>query len=173
MAGLCPLINGPRTLVQITSVEFCSGLEGLMGPLGKVEKVELHAKKLFLCGIRKGAELEYEKLIKVCFICKRLTHEQLYYPMQEAPAGESRDSRGRHREVMRSEVAGSSRQRVEELGERKETKRGQRSSRTSKLEQAPRRTTNPTRRRMEERKEKNDTGDLHKFGYQKIHIVDL
>ena len=87
-----------------------------MGPLGKVEKVELHAKNSsyveyvmaqvwinteeplqfwriarFKSGEIVPTELEYEKLIKVCFICKRLTHDQLYYPMQEAPAGVSRD----------------------------------------------------------------------------------
>ncbi|CAN6918760.1 unnamed protein product, partial [Brassica oleracea] len=62
-------------------------VESLLGPLGEVGPVELHAKKLKLFGIcaRKvtiPTELEYEKLIKVCYTCKRLTHDQSRCPLQ-------------------------------------------------------------------------------------------
>lgn len=83
-------------------------IEFLLGPLVKVEKVELHAKNSssveyvraqvwinteeplqfrrivrFKSGEVVPTELEYEKLIKVCFMCKRLTHDRLYCPLQE------------------------------------------------------------------------------------------
>lgn len=77
----------------------------LLGPLGEVEKVELHAKNSasvdyiralvwinadeplqfrmtgrFKSGEVVPTELEYEKLIKICFTCKRLTHDQTRCP---------------------------------------------------------------------------------------------
>ncbi|XP_056859988.1 uncharacterized protein LOC130508476 [Raphanus sativus] len=76
-------------------------VEYLMKPLGKVERIELHAKNSnsleyvralvwisteepiqfrrtarFKSGETVPTELEYEKLIKVCYTCKRLTHDQ-------------------------------------------------------------------------------------------------
>lgn len=79
-----------------------------MGPLGKVEDVQLHAKNSnsveyvrplvwinvdeplqfkriarFKSGEVIPTELEYEKLIKVCFTCKRLTHDQTHCPLLE------------------------------------------------------------------------------------------
>lgn len=95
-------------------------IEFLLGPLGKVEKVELHAKNSssveyvraqvwintkeplqfrriarFKSGEVVPTELEYEKLIKVCFMCKRLTHDRLYCPLQEGLAAEPPTSRRR------------------------------------------------------------------------------
>ncbi|KAF3506263.1 hypothetical protein F2Q69_00007638 [Brassica cretica] len=83
-------------------------VESLMGPLGKVEDVQLHAKNSnsveyvrplvwinvdeplqfkriarFKSGEVIPTELEYEKLIKVCFTCKRLTHDQTHCPLLE------------------------------------------------------------------------------------------
>ncbi|KAJ4915256.1 Uncharacterized protein Rs2_00806 [Raphanus sativus] len=77
----------------------------LLDPLGKVEKVELHAKNSnsleyiralvhisteeplqfrrnarFKSGATIPTELEYEKLLKVCYTCKRLTHDQSRCP---------------------------------------------------------------------------------------------
>ncbi|XP_056861156.1 uncharacterized protein LOC130509334 [Raphanus sativus] len=82
-------------------------VESLLGPLGKVEKVELHAKnstsleyirasvtinteeplqfrsiERLKSGMTYPTELEYEKLIKVCYGCKRLTHDQTRCPFQ-------------------------------------------------------------------------------------------
>lgn len=82
-------------------------VETLLGPLGRVEKVELHAKNSnsmeyvralvhinteeplqfrltarFRSGVTIPTELEYEKLLKVCFTCKRLSHDQGRCPMQ-------------------------------------------------------------------------------------------
>lgn len=76
-------------------------IESLISPLGRMDKVEKHAKNSDLVEyvrvhawikadnslqFRKNAnfksresistELEYEKLLKVCFTCKRLTHDQ-------------------------------------------------------------------------------------------------
>ncbi|KAL0873940.1 hypothetical protein Bca101_023645 [Brassica carinata] len=84
-------------------------VEVLLGPLGKVESVELHAKNSnsleyiralvhidteeplqfrrtarFRSGLTIPTELEYEKLIKVCYSCKRLTHDQSRCPFQIA-----------------------------------------------------------------------------------------
>ncbi|WZZ64620.1 hypothetical protein YC2023_075990 [Brassica napus] len=90
--------------------------------------------------------------------------------MQEAPAGESRDSRERHREVMRSEVAGSSRQRVEELGERRKPRGGrgvvERPSHSKPHEEQPTQPEEGWKRGKKRMLRLN----LHKFGYQKIHI---
>lgn len=90
----------------------------LLGPLGKVEKVELHAKnstsveyiraQVWISTeeplqFRRTArfksvevvptELEYEKLLKVCFLCKRLTHDQTHCqfaePVENVPQLES------------------------------------------------------------------------------------
>lgn len=82
-------------------------VESLLGPLGKVERVELHAKhsdsieyiraQVWInteepLQFRRNArlksgevyptELEYEKLLKVCFTCKKLTHDQSRCPIQ-------------------------------------------------------------------------------------------
>lgn len=76
-------------------------VESLLGPLGKVEKVELHAKNSnsveyvralvqvnteeplqfrrvarLKSGVTYPTELEYEKLLRICYGCKRLTHDQ-------------------------------------------------------------------------------------------------
>ncbi|WZZ25213.1 LOW QUALITY PROTEIN: hypothetical protein YC2023_008614 [Brassica napus] len=109
------IIRGiPVHLLKKQAIEF------LLGPLGKVEKVELHAKNSssveyvraqvwintkeplqfrriarFKSGEVVPTELEYEKLIKVCFMCKRLTHDRLYCPLQEGLAAEPPTSRRR------------------------------------------------------------------------------
>lgn len=82
-------------------------IETLLGPLGKVEEVELHAKNSnsleyiralvtinteeplqfrrvarLKSGVTYPTELEYEKLLKVCYGCKRLTHDQTRCPFQ-------------------------------------------------------------------------------------------
>ncbi|KAF3492483.1 hypothetical protein DY000_02053438 [Brassica cretica] len=107
-------------------------VEGMMGPLGRVEKVELHAKNSssveyvralvwinteeplqfkrtarFKSGEIVPTELEYEKLIKVCFLCKRLTHDQLYCDMQEDLAADYWESRARSRQNTRLEARSS------------------------------------------------------------------
>ncbi|XP_013617357.1 PREDICTED: uncharacterized protein LOC106323845 [Brassica oleracea var. oleracea] len=93
-------------------------IESLLGPLGTVEKVELHAKNStsiyyvralvwinadeplqfrrtarFRSGEVVPTELEYEKLLKICFTCKSLTHEQSRCP-EVAPAQSLPVSRG-------------------------------------------------------------------------------
>ncbi|XP_048600405.1 uncharacterized protein LOC125580229 [Brassica napus] len=85
-------------------------VDSLIGPLGKIEKVELHAKNSTSVEyiraqvwintdeplqFRRTArfksreviptELEYERLIKVCFLCKHLTHDQTKCPYQVLP----------------------------------------------------------------------------------------
>lgn len=85
-------------------------VDSLLGPLGYVEKVELHAKNSssveyvralvwinadeplqfrriarFKSGDVIPTELEYERLIKICFLCKRLTHDQSRCPTQAMP----------------------------------------------------------------------------------------
>lgn len=82
-------------------------VESMLGPLGKVELVELHAKhsnsleyirafvhisteeplqfrriSRFKTGATIPTELEYEKLIRIRFLCKRLTHDQSRCPLQ-------------------------------------------------------------------------------------------
>lgn len=82
-------------------------IDTLVGPLGKIENVELHAKNSssveyvraqvwinadeplqfrriarFKSGEVIPTELEYERLIKICFLCKRLTHDQNRCPSQ-------------------------------------------------------------------------------------------
>ncbi|KAL0855156.1 hypothetical protein Bca101_060308 [Brassica carinata] len=82
-------------------------VESLLGPLGRVELVELHAKNSnsleyvqalvhinteeplqfwriarFKSGITIPTELEYKKLIKICYTCKRFTHDQSRCPWQ-------------------------------------------------------------------------------------------
>lgn len=95
-------------------------MDSLVGPLGHVEKVELHAKNptsveyvralvwinteeplqfkgigRFKSGEVVPTELEYEKLIKICFTCKMLTHDQNHCPLllEPAQAPASRKSR--------------------------------------------------------------------------------
>ncbi|CAN7131293.1 unnamed protein product, partial [Brassica rapa subsp. narinosa] len=88
-------------------------VETLLDPLGKVETVELHAKNSnsleyvralvkinteeplqfrriarFKSGATYPTELEYEKLLKVCYGCKRLTHDQTKCPHQILAVGE-------------------------------------------------------------------------------------
>ncbi|KAJ4875692.1 Uncharacterized protein Rs2_40710 [Raphanus sativus] len=85
-------------------------VETLIGPLGEIEKIELHAKNStsveyiraqvwintdeplqfrrtarFKSGEVVPTELEYERLLKVCFLCKRLTHDQTKCPYQVLP----------------------------------------------------------------------------------------
>ncbi|KAF3589123.1 hypothetical protein F2Q69_00026237 [Brassica cretica] len=160
-------------------------VEGLLGPLGRVEEVELHAKNLssveyvralvwidteeplqfrrtarFKSGEIVPTELEYEKLIKVCFTCKRLTHDQLYCPMQGGLAVESRGARGSEKQADRPDtLAGSSRQRKEDHGKRSEIQQSSKGGRTAKTIQTSLRTMEPIRRRGSEKKEKNVTGD--------------
>ncbi|CAN6887894.1 unnamed protein product, partial [Brassica oleracea] len=82
-------------------------VESLLGPMGKVDLVELHAKNSnsleyvraqvsinteeplqfrrtarFRSGATIPTELEYEKLLKVCYTYKRLTHDQSRCPLQ-------------------------------------------------------------------------------------------
>ncbi|KAJ4870406.1 Uncharacterized protein Rs2_47984 [Raphanus sativus] len=82
-------------------------VESLLGPLGEVGPVELHAKNSdsleyvrarvsisteeplqfrriarFRSGETVPTELEYEKLLKVCYTCKKLTHDQTKCPLQ-------------------------------------------------------------------------------------------
>ncbi|XP_019095662.1 PREDICTED: uncharacterized protein LOC104763574 [Camelina sativa] len=82
-------------------------VESIIRPLGKVDAVELHAKNSnsleyvrertwvkadeplqfckvanFASGERVPVELTYEKLLKVCLLCKRLTHERSICPFQ-------------------------------------------------------------------------------------------
>ena len=84
-------------------------VESILEPYGKVDAVELHAKNsssleyvrartwinadeplqfLKLARFRTGEvariELVYEKLLKVCFTCKRLTHDQAICPYQKS-----------------------------------------------------------------------------------------
>ncbi|WZZ34352.1 hypothetical protein YC2023_017753 [Brassica napus] len=151
-------------------------VEGLLGPLGRVEKVELHAKNSSSINteeplqfertarLKSGefvpTELEYEKLIKVCFLCKRLTHDQIYCDMQEDLAVDYRELRARSRQDTRPEARFSvSRQGKEDQGVRSATNGRHKGSRTSKSELAPRRSTNLPNRRGLERKEKNVVGE--------------
>lgn len=160
-------------------------VEGLLGPLGRVEKVELHAKNSssveyiralvwinteeplqfkriarFKSGEVVPTELEYEKLIKVCFTCKRLTHDQLYCPMQDDLAVDIRESRERAKQAKRTEaVSSSSRQRRGELGGRRVARQGEKSARTTKSGQTPRRTAYPALQREVQRKGKNVLGE--------------
>ncbi|KAJ4894502.1 Uncharacterized protein Rs2_21296 [Raphanus sativus] len=99
----------------------------LMGPLGKVEKVELHAKNSnsveyvralvwikadeplqfrrtarFKSGEVVPTELEYEKLIKVCFTCKRLTHDQNICPLMLEDGNKEAQSISRSNPISRA-----------------------------------------------------------------------
>ncbi|KAJ4882072.1 Uncharacterized protein Rs2_39127 [Raphanus sativus] len=99
-------------------------VESLMGPLGRVGPIELHAKNSnsleyvraqvminteeplqfrrtarFKSGTIIPTELEYEKLLKVCYTCKRLTHDQSRCPMQvETAQLRHRESIGQSKE---------------------------------------------------------------------------
>ncbi|RID42419.1 hypothetical protein BRARA_J02302, partial [Brassica rapa] len=113
-------------------------VDSLVGPLGEVEKVELHAKNSssvdyvraqvwikadeplqfrriarFKTGEVIPTELEYERLIKVCFICKRLTHDQTRCPTQMHLLGReppNRDQHGTERGSQRGLQGGSNSQ---------------------------------------------------------------
>ncbi|CAG7871140.1 unnamed protein product, partial [Brassica rapa] len=90
-------------------------VETLLGPLGRVEEVELHAKNSnsleyvralvyvnteeplqfrmtarLKSGVTIPTELEYEKLLKVCFTCKKLSHDQARCPLQVQVVQEER-----------------------------------------------------------------------------------
>ncbi|RID63812.1 hypothetical protein BRARA_E02783 [Brassica rapa] len=90
-------------------------VETLLGPLGRVEEVELHAKNSnsleyvralvyvnteeplqfrmtarLKSGVTIPTELEYEKLLKVCFTCKKLSHDQSRCPLQVQMVQEER-----------------------------------------------------------------------------------
>ncbi|KAH0920931.1 hypothetical protein HID58_020949 [Brassica napus] len=159
-------------------------VEGLIGPLGKVEKVELHAKNSssveyiralvwinteeplqfrriarFKSGEIVPTELEYEKLIKVCFICKRLTHDQLYCPMQEGRETLERGRRTADRQEGEAAILASSRRQNKESTERRPiTKRTPKGGRISRSEQSPRRAVSTRKRSEAERKGKNMVG---------------
>ncbi|KAL0715891.1 hypothetical protein Bca4012_065213 [Brassica carinata] len=116
-------------------------IEGLLGPLGHVEKVDLYAKNSssveyvralvwihteeplqfkrvarFKSGEIVPTEMEYEKLIKVCFSCKRLTHDQLSCPLQAEAIIGSRGSRVRDSQASRAaELQEPSRRRMKGL----------------------------------------------------------
>ncbi|WZZ78866.1 hypothetical protein YC2023_099438 [Brassica napus] len=105
-------------------------------------------------------ELEYEKLIKVCFLCKRLTHDQLYCDMQEDLAVDYWESRARSRQNIRLEARSSvSRQGKDDNELRNAAKGGHRGTITSKSELVPRRSTNLSNRRGLERKGNNVVGE--------------
>ncbi|KAF3496442.1 hypothetical protein DY000_02054684 [Brassica cretica] len=53
-------------------------VEGLISLLGKVDKKTVN----FKTGEAISTELEYEKLLKVCFRCKRLTHDRNIFPLR-------------------------------------------------------------------------------------------
>ena len=155
-------------------------VDSLLGPLGKVEKVELHAKNSssveyiralvwinteeplqfrriarFKSGEIVPTELEYEKLIKVCFTCKRLTHDQIYCPMQADLATDRGVCRASEKQSGRSETrTGSYRQRKCELGGSKESTLKKREGEVAMKSQVSRRSSNPPRRRRTERKDK-------------------
>lgn len=82
-------------------------VESIVEPLGKIEAVELHAKNSssleyvrarvwikadeplqfikpanFRTGEFARLEIEYEKLLNVCFLCRRMTHDQSHCPLQ-------------------------------------------------------------------------------------------
>lgn len=93
-------------------------IESIIEPFGKVEAVELLAKNSssleyvrarawvkadeplqflttarFSTGEKAKIEMEYEKLLKVCFICKRLTHDKsiCLYMIPEQPTQTTKD----------------------------------------------------------------------------------
>lgn len=93
-------------------------VESIVEPLGKVDAVELHARNsssleyvrartwinadeplqfwksaYFKTGEVASIELTYEKLLKVCFLCKRLTHDQTQCPFQVREQPENRGGR--------------------------------------------------------------------------------
>lgn len=93
-------------------------VESIVEPLGKVEAVELHAKNsssleyvrarvwiktdeplqfiktaTFKTGEVARIELEYEKLLNVCFLCRRMTHDQAHCPFQLQEQAPSKGSR--------------------------------------------------------------------------------
>ncbi|KAG2274422.1 hypothetical protein Bca52824_056977 [Brassica carinata] len=103
-------------------------IESLVGPLGKIENVELHAKHSisveyvraqvwidadaplqfrriarFKSGEVIPTELEYEKLINICFTCKRLTHDQTRCPEQPPEQEPATTRLARGRETSRSD----------------------------------------------------------------------
>ncbi|KAL0706370.1 hypothetical protein Bca4012_072796 [Brassica carinata] len=103
-------------------------IESLVGPLEKIENVELHAKHStsveyvrarvwidadaplqfrriarFKSGEVIPTELEYEKLIKICFTCKRLTHDQTRCPEQPPEQEPATTRLARGRETSRSD----------------------------------------------------------------------
>ncbi|KAF3574173.1 hypothetical protein F2Q69_00060633 [Brassica cretica] len=55
-------------------------VEGLISLLGKVDKFRKTAN--FKTGEAISTELEYEKPLKVCFRCKRLTHDRNIFPLR-------------------------------------------------------------------------------------------
>ncbi|KAJ4874401.1 Uncharacterized protein Rs2_39419 [Raphanus sativus] len=99
-------------------------VDTLLGPLGKVETVELHAKNSnsleyvralvhisteeplqfrrnarLKSGVTIPTELEYEKLLKICYTCKRLTHDQSRCPWEISVAqAEETDRQERSKE---------------------------------------------------------------------------
>lgn len=160
-------------------------VEVLLDPLDKVEKVELHAKNSssveyvralvwinteeplqfkrtarFKSGEVVPTELEYEKLIKVCFLCKRLTHDQLYCPMKDNLAVDYRElDVGDKRTTRPESLSSSSRQRPALQKAENAIQRGQRKTKASRSEQAPRRSTTPSNRREMGRKGKSVGGE--------------
>ncbi|KAG7572302.1 Endonuclease/exonuclease/phosphatase superfamily [Arabidopsis suecica] len=107
-------------------------VKAILEPYGKVDVVELHAKNSpsleyvrartwinadeplqfvknarFSTGEVSRIELTYEKLIKVCFICKRLTHDQNVCPLQIREESSRRGRpQGRKQEVAKGKGKG-------------------------------------------------------------------
>ncbi|CAA0285621.1 unnamed protein product [Arabidopsis thaliana] len=107
-------------------------VKSILEPYGKVDVVELHAKNSpsleyvrartwinvdeplqfvknarFSSGEVARIELVYEKLLKVCFICKRLTHDQSVCPLQGRDNPSRRGgSQGRKQETIKGKGKG-------------------------------------------------------------------
>ncbi|KAH0862943.1 hypothetical protein HID58_080154, partial [Brassica napus] len=114
-------------------------IEGMMGPLGRVENVELHAKN--------SSSVEYVRAL-------------LYCDMQEDLAVDYWESRARSRQNIRLEARSSvSRQGKDDNELRNAAKGGHRGTITSKSELVPRRSTNLSNRRGLERKGNNVVGE--------------
>lgn len=107
-------------------------VESIVEPLGRIEAVELHAKNSssleyvrarvwinadeplqfiktakFKTGETPRLELEYEKLLNVCFLCRRLTHDQVHCPFQmKEQAHPKGDKKGRNIDSLKGKGKG-------------------------------------------------------------------
>ncbi|KAG2249330.1 hypothetical protein Bca52824_088958 [Brassica carinata] len=138
-------------------------IEGLIGPLGKVEKVELHAKNSSSVDVlsrgNSSNRIGIRRRSRCASSVSRLTHDQLYCPMQE---GRETLESGR-RTAVRQEgeaaiLARSRRQNKESTERRPITKRTPKGGRISRSEQSPRRVVSTHKRSEAERKGKNVVG---------------